>query len=123
VAFFRTVGGSVGVAALGTALGHQVAQSVTSGLRGIGVTPLSAEDAGAIPDLSTLPEPLRAVFMSAFSEATGHVFLLAAPFALVALVCIVAIREVPLRTTIERVDEITQREPARPVRLPEPARA
>ncbi len=123
VAFFRTVGGSVGVSALGTALGHQVAQSVTSGLRGIGVTPPSAGDAGAIPDLSTLPEPVREVFMSAFAGATGHVFLLAAPFALFALVCIVAIREVPLRTTIERVDEITQREAPRPVRLPEPARA
>jgi hypothetical protein len=62
--------------------------------------------------------------MSAFSEATGHVFLLAAPFALLALACIVAIREVPLRTTIARADEpAAQPEAVRQARLPEAARA
>jgi EmrB/QacA subfamily drug resistance transporter len=124
VAFFRTIGGSVGVSALGTALGHQVASSVAGGLRGIGVTPPSGDSTSTIPDLSTLPEPVRAVFMSAFSEATGHVFLLAAPFALLALACIVAIREVPLRTTIARADEpAAQPEAVREARLPEAARA
>jgi hypothetical protein len=119
VVLFRMVGGSVGVSALGTALGHHVAASVVSGLRSLGLTPPTGEQAGAIPDLATLPAPVREVFSSAFADATGQVFLAAAPFALVALVCIAAIREVPLRTTIARADEVAATVPSQPSRAPE----
>lgn len=124
VAFFRTIGGSVGVAVLGTALGHDVAASVSRGLRGLGMTPPTGERAAAIPDLAALPEPVREVFASAFADATGHVFLLAAPLGLVAVACILAIREVPLRTTVERADELRQRPPAcRPAGVAGPTRS
>jgi EmrB/QacA subfamily drug resistance transporter len=103
-AFFRTMGGSAGVSALGAVLGHQVATSVTSGLTKLGV-PVEGE-AGTIPDFDMLPGPVRAVFEAAYGDATGHVFLIAVPFALVALVCILLIREKPLRTTIARADEL-----------------
>jgi hypothetical protein len=49
---------------------------------------------------------VRELFQHAFGEATGHLFLVALPFAAVALVCVIFIREVPLRTTILREDEI-----------------
>ena len=103
-AFFRTMGGSAGVSALGAVLGHQVATSVATGLAKLGI-PVEGE-AGTIPDLDTLPGPVRAVFEAAYGDATGHVFLIAVPFALVALVCILLIRETPLRTTIARADEL-----------------
>jgi EmrB/QacA subfamily drug resistance transporter len=103
-AFFRTMGGSAGVSALGAVLGHQVATSVATGLAKLGI-PVEGE-AGTIPDLDTLPGPVRAVFETAYGDATGHVFLIAVPFALVALVCILLIRETPLRTTIARADEL-----------------
>lgn len=123
VAFFRTVGGSVGVAVLGTALGHEVAGSVSRGLRGLGMAPPTGEEASRIPDLATLPDPVRTVFESAFADATGHVFLVAAPLVAVAVLCILAIREVPLRTTIERADELRPDAAAGPSRVAEPARA
>ena len=103
-AFFRTMGGSAGVSALGAVLGHQVATSVAAGLARLGI-PVEGE-AGTIPDLDTLPGPVREVFEAAYGDATGHVFLIAVPFALVALVCILLIRETPLRTTIARADEL-----------------
>ncbi len=106
-AFFRTMGGSVGVSALGAALGHQVADNVTAGLARLGL-PVGAHEGGAIPDVDALPGPVRAVFEAAYGEATGHVFLLAVPFAVVALGCILFIREVPLRTTIARADELEE---------------
>jgi len=106
-AFFRTMGGSVGVSALGAALGHQVAGNVTAGLARLGL-PVGAHEGGAIPDVDALPGPVRAVFEAAYGEATGHVFLLAVPFAVVALGCILFIREVPLRTTIARADELEE---------------
>lgn len=117
-AFFRTMGGSVGVSALGTALGHQVSSGVLSGLSRLGVT-APAGDGTSIPDMSLLPAPVRAVFEAAFADATGHIFLLAAPFAALALVAILLIREVPLRETIESADELEQRQQ----RLAEPAAA
>jgi EmrB/QacA subfamily drug resistance transporter len=106
VAFFRMVGGSAGVAVLGAALSHQVAGGVSSGLRRIGTAPAPGESASSVPDLAAVPDPVREVFQTAFAEATGHTFWIAVPFVVVALVCIAAIREVPLRTTIERADEV-----------------
>jgi EmrB/QacA subfamily drug resistance transporter len=104
VSFFRSLGGSIGVSVLGAVLSHRVAASVSSGLAGTG-TAGAAHRTSEIPVLSALPAPVRALYESAFGAATGHLFLIAAPFAMLALVCVLFIREVPLRTTIERVDE------------------
>ena len=102
VAFFRSMGGSIGVSALGALLSHQVAQKVTDGLAALGIE--AGHSTGSIPDLATLPAPVRALYEGAFGEATGHLFLVAAPFALLALVCVLFIREVPLRTTLDRAE-------------------
>ena len=105
-AFFRTMGGSIGVSALGAALNQQVSSSLAAGFARLGIAPPAAESGTSIPDLSTLPGPVRQVFEAAFADATGHIFLLAAPFGALAVVAILLIREVPLRTTIERADEL-----------------
>lgn len=98
VAFFRSMGGSIGVSALGALLSHQVAVKVTDGLHGLGIA-TSSHESHSVPDLSTLPAPVQAVFQHAFGESFGHIFLVAAPFALLALVCVALIKEVPLRTS------------------------
>ena len=98
VAFFRTMGGSIGVSVLGAILGHRVSDSVLTGLARLGVPATSEGASRAIPDMAALPAPVRAVFEDAFGAATGHIFLVAAPFALLALVAVLFIREVPLRT-------------------------
>jgi hypothetical protein len=48
------------------------------------------------------------VFEHAFGASTGELFLVSTPFVLAALVAVLFIREVPLRTTIERVDELSE---------------
>jgi EmrB/QacA subfamily drug resistance transporter len=107
VAFFRSMGGSIGVSALGAVLANQVASSVAAGLAKLGVDAARAGgQSHSIPDMSKLPQPVRAVFESAFGDATAHLFLIAAPFAVIALLAVLFIREVPLRTTIEREDEL-----------------
>jgi len=107
VAFFRTMGGSIGVSALGTALGHKVSSGINDGFDRIGVTAPQGTGSADIPDMSTLPDRIRPIVESAFADATGHVFLLATPFAFLALIAILLIREVPLRDTIQREDELT----------------
>ena len=100
VAFFRSMGGSIGVSVLGAVLSHQVAADVTSGLARLGVSG-SGSGSSSIPDLATLPAPVRAVFEAAYGHGIGTLFMIAAPCALIALVAVLFIREVPLRTTIE----------------------
>jgi EmrB/QacA subfamily drug resistance transporter len=106
VAFFRSMGGSIGVSALGAILSVQVADNVAKGLAALGIPAGDGSESHSIPDLGSLPGPVRAVFEQAFGEATGHIFLVAVPFAVLALVFVLFIREVPLRTTILREDEI-----------------
>ncbi len=112
VAFFRSLGGSIGISALGAVLAHQVAASVEDGVKALARTHpevlrgFGGHDNGEIPDLATLPAPLRSIFEGAFGDATGHIFLVALPFAVAAFICVLFIKEVPLRTTIDREDEI-----------------
>ncbi|MFT3874075.1 MAG: MDR family MFS transporter [Nocardioides sp.] len=106
VTFFRSIGGSIGVSALGAVLSHQVAETVTKGLTAMGITVEDGAESHSIPDLGTLPEPVRELFEHAFGQATRHLFLVAAPFAVAALVCVLFIREVPLRTTILHAEEL-----------------
>ncbi|WP_435768481.1 MDR family MFS transporter [Nocardioides sp. SYSU DS0651] len=109
VAFFRSIGGSVGVSALGAVLAHDVADNVGAGVRRLAasgrVTPEQLAEmehsTGDIPDLAALPDPIRALYENAFGDAVGHIFLLTVPFALLAFVAILFIKEVPLRTSFE----------------------
>ncbi len=105
VAFFRSMGGSIGISALGALLSSQVASKVSSGLAALGV-PTDGHQSHEIPDLSSLPAPVRAVFEQAFGQSIGEIFLVAMPFALAALICVLFIREVPLRTTLDIAEEI-----------------
>ncbi|HET6167228.1 MAG TPA: MDR family MFS transporter [Marmoricola sp.] len=107
VAFFRSMGGSIGVSALGAVLSAQVSDKVTTGLAALHIR-TDKHQSHEIPDLSSLPVPVRAVFEHAFGAATGELFLIATPFAVLALVAVLFIREVPLRTTIEREDELAE---------------
>ncbi|MFC5141294.1 MDR family MFS transporter [Actinomycetospora rhizophila] len=100
VAFFRSLGGAAGVAALGALLSTQVTSSITSGLASLGI-PATGVSGGQIPNLATLPAPVAGVIENAYGDAIGLLFLVASPLALIALVAILFLREVPLRHTID----------------------
>jgi EmrB/QacA subfamily drug resistance transporter len=96
VAFFRSLGGAVGVAALGALLAARVTSLVTEGLAERRIP--AGGTGGQIPDLATLPVPVRTVVESAYGEGVADIFLAAAPLGLVALVAVLLLREVPLGT-------------------------
>ena len=107
VAMFRSIGGSAGVAALGAVLAHQVTSGVENGVEAlvragkISQEQLAAmqHSTGDIPRLADLPAPIRSLYEASFGDAVGHLFLVAVPFAVVAFLCILFIKEVPLRTS------------------------
>ncbi|MFF9126585.1 MDR family MFS transporter [Streptomyces sp. NPDC014889] len=103
VAFFRTLGGAIGVSVLGAVLASRVGTYMADGLAELGVKPSGG---GSLPDVRTLPAPIAAVVEDSYGHATGVIFLIAAPIALVALIAILFIKEVPLRTAVDDTAEV-----------------
>jgi hypothetical protein len=99
IAFFRSLGGAAGVSVLGAILASQVTSSIASGLTAIGVPAGKlGSGSGTLPDVNTLPGPVRAIVEHGYGTGIGEIFLLAATLGLVALVAIAMIKEVPLGT-------------------------
>ncbi|MBK5996392.1 DHA2 family efflux MFS transporter permease subunit [Streptomyces sp. MBT58] len=121
VTFFRSLGGAIGVSALGAVLGNRVTQYVKEGLADLG--PEGAKlghggtGGGGIPDLDKLPEPFRVVMEAAYGHGVGDVFLYAAPCALVAFVVTLFIKEVALKTSAGN-DSRSDTQEATPVAAP-----
>lgn len=104
VTFFRTIGGTAGMSAMGAMLAHQVVTYVKDGLAVLAKThpeALAGADSlasGAIPKIAELPGPLRAVIESAYGHGIGNVFLAAAPVAIIAIIAIAFLPNIPLGT-------------------------
>lgn len=107
VAFFRTLGGALGVSVLGAVLGNKVASLLVSGLASAGIDPSLMGSGDALPDLSTLPDNIRVIVEQSFGSAIAELFLVAAPIALVSLIAVLFLKEVPLgnRSGIEQLLE------------------
>jgi hypothetical protein len=113
------MGGTVGTSVLGAILAHRVTTEMTKGLKAAGITPASGGSGGGsgVPDVKTLPAPIRSIVEHAYGVATADLFLIAAPCALLALVAVVCVKEKPLKTTsgMERLAEEADPAPPAPV--------
>ncbi|GGQ44366.1 MDR family MFS transporter [Couchioplanes azureus] len=102
VAFFRSLGGTIGVSVLGAVLAHRVTGSITSELAAAGV-PAGAgggERTSSL-NLAELPGTVQHVVRAAYGDATGHVFLLAAAIAVVGVVAALLLERITLRSTVD----------------------
>jgi hypothetical protein len=119
VAFFRTLGGAIGVSARGGILSHRVSVHVTDG-----VTPLAVQchdqgyaganqqlcgqlgsfGHGSLPNVRELVPQLATIFEHAFGRATGQIFMFTVPCAVLALITVVFIKENRLRTTLDKLE-------------------
>ncbi|MFH8888286.1 MDR family MFS transporter [Streptomyces sp. NPDC017949] len=102
VTFFRSLGGAIGVSALGAVMATRVTHYVQDGLTALGPKAAAmghgGTGGGGIPDLDKLPAPFRTVIEAAYGHGVGDVFLYAAPFALLSLVLVLFIKEVALKS-------------------------
>ncbi|BCJ74660.1 MFS transporter [Catellatospora sp. IY07-71] len=101
--FFRSMGGAIGVSALGAVMANRI-------------TDLSAEKFGPaaagggstqVPDLAALPPAVRAIIAEIYGVATADLFLIGAPFAALALIVVLFIKEKPL-STLSGADRLAQ---------------
>ncbi|MFV5991689.1 MFS transporter [Streptomyces sp. NPDC056231] len=102
VTFFRSLGGAIGVSALGAVMANRVTHYVKEGLADLGPKGAAlghgGTGGGGIPNLDELPAPFRTVVESAYGHGVGDVFLYAAPAALIAFLITLFIKEVALKT-------------------------
>lgn len=99
VAFFRSLGGAIGVSVLGAVLASHVANLVATGLAHIGV---AAPAGGSTSlDLASLPAPVAEVVRGAYGDGSARLFLIAGVIGLFSVIAAAFIKEVPLRTTVK----------------------
>ena len=102
VAFFRSLGGAIGVSVLGAVLAHQVAGSITRQLAAAGAP---ASGGSGDLDVAALPAAMQQIVRTAYGDATGHIFLISAAIAVVGVVAAALLRPKPLRTSLDLDDQ------------------
>ena len=89
VAFFRSLGGAVGVAGFGAILTARL----NADLPAAGDRPAL----GSPDQIQALPEPVKHVVLEAFTRGLETVFLVGVPIALLGFLAVVLLKELPLR--------------------------
>ncbi|MFD4507314.1 MFS transporter [Streptomyces sp. NPDC058457] len=103
VTFFRSLGGAVGVSALGAVMANRITHYITDGIASLSpkyqaALAGSSSSTDSIPDLSKYPAPIRTLVESAYGHAIADVFLIAGCLAALAFLITLFIKEVPLKT-------------------------
>lgn len=108
VAFFRSLGGALGVSVLGTVLGNRVTSliadkqdALTNAIQALGQQGAAVAkelSSGTIPAVSKLPDGVRQIIESAYGQAVANIFLIAAPIALLLVFAVVFMPNKPLTT-------------------------
>lgn len=101
VTFFRSLGGTVGIAVLGAVLANDVSGRITTGLAGLGIH-AGATGEGSTLDLTKLPPAVVTVIRTAYADATGRVFLYAGILTVLTLIAVWRMPRTELRTTIRK---------------------
>lgn len=112
VTFFRSLGGSVGVAVMGAALASSVTDllggrkdDITAALGALGDQAsswASQLQSGSLPQVSAMPEGLRVIFEDVYAQGISQSFFILVPFAIVSLIAIAFLPNVPLTRMTNR---------------------
>ena len=102
VAFFRSLGGAIGVSVLGAVLARRVADQITHDLAAAGVP---AGGGSGNLNMTALPAPIQHIVRAAYGDATGHIFLISAAIAVVGVVAAALLRPKTLRTSLDLADQ------------------
>jgi hypothetical protein len=96
VTFFRTIGSSFGAAIFGSLFSNFLKDRVGEALAQSGAPPAAAQSPEALHRLS---RDMAAPVIGAYADALDHVFLYAAPVAVVGFIVALCLKQVPLRNS------------------------
>ncbi|MEU5725342.1 MDR family MFS transporter [Micromonospora sp. NPDC047738] len=103
VAFFRSLGGTIGVSVLGAVLARRVTDRITHDLAAAGI-PTNGGGGSSSLNLSALPAPVEHIVRAAYGDATGHIFLISAAIAVVGILAALLLKPVTLRSSLDLPD-------------------
>ncbi|WP_262286049.1 MDR family MFS transporter [Micromonospora sp. MA102] len=103
VAFFRSLGGTIGVSVLGAVLARQVTDRITHDLAAAGI-PTTGGGGSSTLNLAALPAPVQEIVRAAYGDATGHIFLISAAIAVVGILAALLLKPVTLRSSLDLPD-------------------
>ncbi|MGH9111362.1 MAG: MDR family MFS transporter [Acidimicrobiales bacterium] len=102
--FFRSIGGSFGVAVFGAVFNARFDYNLERLAPGADVGSLQ----GTPEQIERLPDTVREPFLQAFADSLQTVFLWAIPFCLLAFALTWLLREIPLRTTVSSLEGVSR---------------
>lgn len=123
VAFFRSLGGTIGVSVMGSVLATKVAemladrkdelQAAIIALGAPGAKIAEQLQSGTIPKVSTLPESVRIIVESVYGNAVADIFLVAAPLAILTIIAVIFLpnKKLGSKNAVERMAEQDTGEP------------
>ncbi|HXH36930.1 MAG TPA: MDR family MFS transporter [Plantibacter sp.] len=123
VAFFRSLGGTIGVSVMGSVLATKVAdmladrqadlQAAIIALGAPGAKIAEQLQSGTIPKVSTLPESVRIIVESVYGDAVADIFLVAAPLAILTILAVIFLpnKKLGSKNAVERMAEQQAGEP------------
>jgi EmrB/QacA subfamily drug resistance transporter len=101
IAFFRSLGGTIGVSVLGAVLARRVADNITHGLAAAGVPAGAGSSGTSNLNLNALPPAMQHIVRAAYGDATGHIFLISAGIAIVGVIAAALMKPTALRSTLD----------------------
>jgi len=117
VAFFRSLGGTIGVSVMGSLLGTKVTDLMADrqhdlqvaiaklGQKGLEVA--QSLQSGTLPEVGKLPVGIRTIIEAVYGQAVADIFLVAVPLAIVTIIAILLLPNAKLgtKTAIQQLDE------------------
>lgn len=110
VSFFRSLGGTVGIAVLGAVLANRVADTSAESIKQLVASgKLSPEEAAQVAqggglDLANMPAAAAEAVRHAYGDDIGVIFLVAAAITVISFAAIALMPKAELRTTVEKTD-------------------
>jgi EmrB/QacA subfamily drug resistance transporter len=101
VTFFRSLGGTIGVAVLGAILARRVESTITANLAQAGVPVSGGGDGIGNLDFNALPAPILEIVRAAYGDATGHIFLVSAGIGIVGVIAALLLPRITLRSSLD----------------------
>jgi EmrB/QacA subfamily drug resistance transporter len=100
VAFFRSMGGAIGVSVLGAVLANRVTEQITQGLAQAGI-PANGGSGDSTLNVEALPDAVQNIVRAAYGDATGHIFVISAAIAVLGLIAAAFLRPSTLRASLD----------------------
>jgi MFS family permease len=107
VAFFRSLGGTIGVSVLGAVLARRVGDQITHDLTAAGIPASGSSEGSSNLNIAALPEQVQDIVRAAYGDATGHIFLISAAIGVVGIIAALLLKPITLRTSLDLPDAAT----------------